>query len=55
MPMSVHLLDFHLGQLVLKELVGKDESSVWVTEKGGKVQGQLPQDGPILHELIVRV
>lgn len=55
MPVSIHLLDFHLSQLVLKELVEKDGTGVWMTEKGGKAQGQLSEDGPIPHDLIVSV
>ena len=55
LPMSPHLIEFHLSGLVLTGLVEADGKSVQATEGGRRLRDQIPEEGPILHTLTVRV
>lgn len=55
LPMSAHLIEFHLSGLVLTGLVEADGKIVQITEGGKRLRDQLPEKGPILHNLNVRV
>ena len=55
LPMSVNLLNFHLHGLMLKGLLGTDEKNAWLTSTGKRLRDQIPEDGPIVRNLTVRV